>query len=205
MQNDQNISQETEVLRQGKSLRIMGVDPGSRASGYALMEVRLGGRELHFFAKNVGVIRSQSELFSTRLREIGQDFNKLLIQQAPHIVVLEKIFLSKNVDSAFKLGHARGILMYEAARQNVRIEELATRAAKKLVSGSGAADKLQVRSSLQYLLKIPPSVFDSLPLDASDALALAYGFAELFRAQWISQKAGHVSLQTSPRAPSKEG
>lgn len=186
----QGSGKETDILRAGKSLRIMGVDPGSQATGYALLEIQpTGRRELRFVAKNVGVIRPQTQEFSCRLRDIGQDFKALLEQHDPHIVVLEKIFLSKNVDSAFKLGHARGILMYEAARRELRLEELATRVAKKLVSGSGAADKLQVRASLQYLLKIPAPVFDSLPLDASDALALAYGFAELFRSHWISQRA----------------
>lgn len=183
----------------------MGVDPGSRASGYALLEIQAAGRELHFSARSLGVIRSQSELFSSRLREIGQDFNQLLSRHEPHIVVLEKIFLSKNVDSAFKLGHARGILMYEAACRDICVEELATRVAKKLVSGSGAADKLQVRSSLQYLLKIPPSVFDSLPLDASDALALAYGFAEVLRSHWMTQTAGDLSARTWSKQIHNEG
>ncbi len=162
-------------------LRVMGVDPGSQNTGYGIIEIQNHGKQLRLTAQSLGVLASRAENFHGRLLEIGQDFGTLLDRYQPDLLVIEKIFLAKNVDSAFKLGHARGILMFQALQRRLSLYEIATRVVKKVVAGSGAADKLQVQRSLQFLLKIPPSTFDSLPLDASDALALAYAFADSYQ------------------------
>ncbi len=87
--------------------------------------------------------------------------------------MIEQIFLGKNADSAFKLGHARGVCMYEALKAKSEIREYATRHVKKIVTGSGASDKIQVQKALEKLLNIPLQG----SVDASDALALAYHHA----------------------------
>lgn len=146
---------------------VLGVDPGSRVTGVGVLEVDRD-RIKHIFH---GIINASKEAtFPTRISRIGMDFRKILERFRPEVVVIEKIFLGKNADSAFKLGHARGICMYEAVVAGTEVREYATRLVKKLVTGSGAADKIQVQIALERLLQTPIQG----SLDASDALALAY-------------------------------
>src|SRR6185312_14547865 len=107
--------------------------------------------------------------FPKRMKELGAALETLLVKYKPQQVVIEKIFLGKNADSAFKLGHARGVAMYEAAKVNATVIEYATRVVKKGIVGNGGASKEDVQSCLQRLLKIKAIE----RLDASDALALA--------------------------------
>jgi len=149
---------------------ILGLDPGSRISGIGVLAVDRD-RIQHVFH---GVINSSNEVsFAKRVSKIGIEFRKILEQFKPDVVVIEQIFLGKNVDSAFKLGHARGICMYESVIAGSEIHEYATRLVKKMVTGSGAADKLQVQIALERLLQINIQG----AIDASDALALAYHHA----------------------------
>lgn len=103
------------------------------------------------------------------MKELGEALESLLAKYKPQQVVIEKIFLGKNADSAFKLGHARGVAMYEAAKTEAHVVEYATRVVKKGIVGNGGASKEDVQSCLQRLLKIKAIE----RLDASDALALA--------------------------------
>ncbi len=93
----------------------------------------------------------------------------LMKKYKPQQVSVEKIFLGKNADSAFKLGHARGVSMYESAKGGAEIFEYATRVVKKGIVGTGAADKDQVKMAVMRLLNIKAIQ----QVDASDALALA--------------------------------
>lgn len=146
---------------------ILGVDPGSRVTGIGVLEVDRD-RIKHLFH---GVISAPiHDTFPARISRIGIDFRKILERFSPDVVVIEKIFLGKNADSAFKLGHARGVCMYEAVVAGTEVREYATRLVKKMVTGSGAADKIQVQIALERLLQTPIKG----ALDASDALALAY-------------------------------
>src|SRR5690606_34206106 len=86
----------------------------------------------------------------------------------PSAVVIERIFLGRNADSAFKLGHARGVCLQAAAAAGVEVFEYAARHVKKAVTGSGAAEKEHVKLIVENLLGIRTEF-----LDASDALALA--------------------------------
>ena len=93
----------------------------------------------------------------------------LMKKYKPQQVSVEKIFLGKNADSAFKLGHARGVSMYESAKGGAEIFEYATRVVKKGIVGTGAADKDQVKMAVMRLLNLKAIQ----QIDASDALALA--------------------------------
>lgn len=173
------------MVMNAAKIRVLGVDPGTQNTGYGLIDISRAGRSQKLSAQCMGAITSPSKELSLRLLDIGRDFGALLDKLQPQVVVIEKIFLAKNVDSAFKLGHARGILMYEALQRKMLVVEIATRIVKKVVTGTGAADKLQVQKSLSFLLKLSPQAFDSVPLDASDALALAYTFAEQDQMRWL--------------------
>jgi crossover junction endodeoxyribonuclease RuvC len=145
---------------------ILGIDPGSRFLGYGLISVHNGQMK----AIDYGVLKFDGEIpLSERLESIGLGMRKLLDQFKPTHVSLEKIFLGKNADSAFKLGHARGVIIYESLLARAEVFEYATRIVKKGITGHGGAEKEHVRLVIRNMLKI-----GSLKsLDASDALAMA--------------------------------
>lgn len=154
---------------------ILGIDPGSRMTGYGLIATHLD--QVRYLTH--GVIRldqigkAESGDFSSRLLILGNELRSLIGKYSPHCMVVEKIFLGKNADSAFKLGHARGVVLYEGKAAGMEIYEYATRIVKKTITGSGGAEKDQVQLAMQRLLNLKQSI----PLDASDALAMAYHHA----------------------------
>ena len=145
---------------------ILGIDPGSRFLGYGVVSVQNSEPK----ALDYGVLKFNAEAGLTeRLHEIGLGVQELFKRFKPDHLSLEKIFLGKNADSAFKLGHARGVIIYEALIADCEVHEYATRVVKKGIVGNGAAEKEHVRTVLCNLLQIP--MIKSL--DASDALAMA--------------------------------
>jgi crossover junction endodeoxyribonuclease RuvC len=146
---------------------LMGIDPGSQFTGYGVLVFE--GHKIQHIAH--GVIRIPKTLsFPEKLLQIALDLRQLLKAHQPSAVVVEKIFLGKNVDSAFKLGQVRGVCLLEAAALSMPCVEYATRQVKQCITGSGGADKDQVSWMLRRLL----SIEGELPHDASDALALAF-------------------------------
>ncbi|MFZ3230319.1 MAG: crossover junction endodeoxyribonuclease RuvC [Pseudobdellovibrio sp.] len=152
---------------------ILGIDPGSRFLGYGVISVQ--GATMT--ALDFGVLKFNAETpLSERLQDIGLGVQELFKKFKPNHVSLEKIFLGKNADSAFKLGHARGVIIYEALLAGCEVHEYATRIVKKGITGNGGAEKEQVRAVVCNILRIP--VLKSL--DASDALAMAcFHFSQL--------------------------
>lgn len=147
-------------------MRIIGIDPGSRVTGFGVVD--WDGRNLVHV--NHGVIVLDGDMgFPERMLELGTALRQVYQKYQPQDVVIEKIFLGRNADSAFKLGHARGVCMYEAKIQGANVYEYATRLVKKGVTGMGSASKEQVATVIQHLMQIKAVV----KLDASDALAMA--------------------------------
>ncbi len=145
---------------------ILGIDPGSRFLGFGVISYENNTMK----PLEYGVLKfNAEENLTERLLEIGEGVRDLFLEYKPDHISIEKIFLGKNADSAFKLGHARGVVIYEALRQKIEVFEYATRLVKKGITGNGGAEKEHVRTVVQNLLKIPPVK----SLDASDALALA--------------------------------
>lgn len=145
---------------------ILGVDPGSRITGFGVIRVSEGRIE-HI---NHGVIvMDADDNFAKRMCDLGAAFQEVVEKYKPQVVVIEKIFLGKNADSAFKLGHARGVIMYEGGRDGAQIVEYATRSVKKGVTGNGGSSKEDVQRVVQVLLGLQKIQ----RIDASDALAMA--------------------------------
>jgi crossover junction endodeoxyribonuclease RuvC len=145
---------------------ILGIDPGSRFLGYGVISIT--GTTMT--AIDCGVLKFNPETpLSERLHDIGLGVQDLFKKFKPNHLSLEKIFLGKNADSAFKLGHARGVIIYEALIAGCEVHEYATRIVKKGITGNGGAEKEQVRAVVCNILRIP--LLKSL--DASDALAMA--------------------------------
>lgn len=152
-------------------MRVLGVDPGSNATGFGLIE-RDGGQVRHL---RHGVLRPPSggEL-SVRLGYLYRGLLEVLEAEKPDVAVVERVFLAANPRSALILGQARGALLTSLGVSGVRVHELAAREAKKSVTGSGAADKSQMQSMVTRLLRL-----DATPVtDAADALALALTYAQ---------------------------
>lgn len=146
---------------------ILGIDPGTRVTGFGVIK-RSSDHHVEHIQHGVIQLDSQAEL-PVRLAQLGEDMAVLISRYKPDVVVIEKIFLGKNADSAFKLGHARGVVMYEAIKNNCQVYEYATRVVKKGISGTGAATKEEVAFFVSHFLSLKGIKY----LDASDALALA--------------------------------
>lgn len=160
---------------------ILGIDPGSRFLGYAIISVE--GEKMR--PLDFGVLKFDQNLALTeRLHSIGQGVRELFLKYKPHHLSLEKLFLGKNADSAFKMGHARGVVIYESLLASCEVFEYATRAVKKGITGNGGAEKEHVRLVVQNMLQLGPVK----SLDASDALAMACYHATQLRVYKMKQQ-----------------
>jgi crossover junction endodeoxyribonuclease RuvC len=146
---------------------ILGIDPGTRITGYGVILLTEGKIEVIDF----GCIRPPvQEETSKRYLSLFNGMEQLLIKYSPHAVAVETQFVYKNVQSALKLGMARAAVLIASSRKDIPVFEYSPTRAKKAVTGQGSASKEQVQRMVQLLLKLasPPT-----PEDASDALALA--------------------------------
>lgn len=145
---------------------VLGVDPGSRVTGYGLVE-KSGNQVTCLHAGTFGT--SLNRPFFERIYEIFQSMSEIMNRFRPEEMAIEDLFFHKNLESALKIGHARGAVLIAAVQNKVRIFEYSPLEIKKSVVGYGRATKEQVRSMIQLILKLKTLP----PLDASDALATA--------------------------------
>jgi crossover junction endodeoxyribonuclease RuvC len=146
---------------------VLGIDPGSVKSGYGLIEE--SNRKLQ--AIDFGAIYTrQRDSFPARLLEIKRGLEEIIRCHQPQVVALEDIFFAKNVKSALKLGHARGVVLVASMEAGLEVIEYTPLEVKQAVVGYGRADKQQV----QHMVKILLGLRDlPQPEDAADALAIA--------------------------------
>ena len=146
--------------------RVLGIDCGSSATGYGVIEA--GGRSRQVVT--CGVILTGAKLsFPQRLKQISDRLSQLIQTYSPDVVAIEEVFYSVNVKSALKLGHVRGVALLQAAEAALPVHEYSPLQIKSSVVGYGRADKNQVQQMVKALLdldEIPPE-------DAADALAVA--------------------------------
>jgi len=145
--------------------RILGIDPGSRVTGYGVIDAAAKGPLLVAY----GCIRTETESFPARLKQIYDGIYNVALQYGPDELAIEQVFMHKNADSALKLGHARGAAICGALAAGVAVYEYAARAVKQALVGKGSADKHQV----QHMVKVLLSLSAPLQSDASDALGVA--------------------------------
>ncbi len=146
---------------------VLGIDPGTAALGYGIIE-RTGGR---LRAVDFGVISTSPDLpLGERLRVIHDGVIDLIELHAPTLVGVERLFFSRNAQTAFAVGQARGVVVLAAAERSVALREATPNEVKMAVAGYGAADKGQVARMVAAILSLdaPPT-----PDDAADALAVA--------------------------------
>jgi crossover junction endodeoxyribonuclease RuvC len=147
------------------SVRVLGLDPGSRCTGFGIID--LNGGDAAYVAS--GAISISGESFPERLQEIFARVRALMTEFAPAEVAVERVFVNKNADSALKLGQARGAALCGAFGGTVRVFEYSAREIKMAVVGTGSAEKTQVQHMVKSLLQVQ----GRLTADAADALAVA--------------------------------
>jgi crossover junction endodeoxyribonuclease RuvC len=145
---------------------ILGIDPGSRATGYGLIEQQ-GNRLIHIdngaiMTRSDSPLANRLELIYTQLEEIIQKFN-------PEAMAVEQVFVAKNPASALKLGHARGVALLAGIKADLPVAEYTALQVKSAVVGYGRAAKSQVQQMTRTLLCLPEIAQE----DAADALAVA--------------------------------
>jgi crossover junction endodeoxyribonuclease RuvC len=147
------------------ALRILGIDPGSRITGFGVIEVAPGG----FSYVTSGCIRVEGEDLAEKLKSIFNSVGRIVDEFQPAEMAIEKVFLKTNVDSALKLGQARGAAICAGVTRDLQVFEYSPNEIKQAIVGKGHADKAQVQFMVRALLKLP-----GLPQqDAADALACA--------------------------------
>ncbi len=146
------------------NLRILGLDPGSRRTGFGVIECR--GPDYKHVAH--GCIAVGGLEMPDRLRQIFESLQALISEHGPGEIAVESVFVNRNVNSALKLGQARGAALCAIPR-GVAVFEYAPRAIKLALVGSGAAEKVQVAHMIKTLLQLS----EKISPDAADALAVA--------------------------------
>ncbi len=146
-------------------VRILGIDPGSRYTGYAVIDVV--GNNVAVVDQGVVKLPARQPV-TERLKLLDTSLRRLVAEHRPDEVVVEEAFAARNVRSALVLGQVRGVVIV-AAGASCPVFEYSARAVKKAVAGYGQADKQQVSQMVKTLLRLP----EVPPQDAADALALA--------------------------------
>ena len=172
-------------------LRILGLDPGSRRTGYGLIE-RRGADWVHVAHGCVTVTGVQDSL-PERLRVIFESLRELIAAHCPGEVAIERVFVNRNVDSALKLGQARGAALC-AVPKGLPVFEYAPRAIKLALVGSGAAEKAQVAHMIRTLLGLQ----ERIGPDAADALAVAICHAHSRRLHELAAQSERSTMSAAP-------
>ena len=146
-------------------MRILGLDPGSQVTGFALID--WAGGDARYVAS--GAIRTRGAEFPPRLRQIYEGVQRLMQEFAPREVAIERVFMHRNADSALKLGQARGAALCAAFAGDPEVFEYAPREVKLAVVGQGGAQKEQVQLMVRTLLGLQGEI----GADAADAIGIA--------------------------------
>jgi len=148
---------------------VLGVDPGTAATGYGVVVRSETGGPLRLL--ECGVLRPPARApLAGKLDAIFTELTDLIRRHGPDALAVENVFVAQNVRSALVLGHARGVILLAGARAGLAVSEYAPRDVKAAVVGSGSATKTQIQLMVARLLhlKTPPS-----PADAADGVAIA--------------------------------
>ncbi|VUD52782.1 Crossover junction endodeoxyribonuclease RuvC [Thalassocella blandensis] len=145
---------------------ILGIDPGSRKTGFGVISSVSG--KVEYIAS--GVIRmDNAHSLAERLKTIFSSVSDIINLHMPQEFAIENVFMAKSAGSALKLGQARGAAIVAAVHHDLPVSEYEARKVKQSVVGTGAADKLQVQHMVKSLLSLSMSPQE----DAADALAVA--------------------------------
>ena len=168
-------------------LRILGIDPGSRLTGFGVVDC-VGDRASYVASGSVSTIEGE---FSDRIRQIFRSVGEIVAEYRPQAVAIESVFVHRNAGSALKLGHARSAAICATFDFDLDLYEYAPREIKQAVVGTGAATKVQVQHMVRSILDLDGSPSP----DAADALAAALCHANQRRLHAVVR--GHVFASAS--------
>ena len=168
-------------------MRIIGIDPGLKATGYGVVEYQ----QKRVSLLETGTIEpKQKDFIQNRIKTIYSLLGKLIEQYKPDVLVLEKLYAHYNhPTTASILGHVRGVICLLCAQKDIGLAEHSVKRIRKALSGNGNASKMQVRRVVAHALDVDET---KLTLDASDALALALGYIHLH-----CRSLGHLGQRSS--------
>jgi crossover junction endodeoxyribonuclease RuvC len=169
-------------------MRVLGIDPGSRITGYGIVD-QSGNKLVH--VDNGAIFTDKAVDFAGRLKKIFDGLSEVIAQYRPDEVAIENIFFSTNVQSALKLGQARGAAIVAAVNAGLPVAEYSALQVKQAVVGQGRAEKSQVQKMLKALLGLP----EAAQADASDALAVAVCHINSYGLKQITGAGGVVKRQ----------
>ncbi|MGB8331324.1 MAG: crossover junction endodeoxyribonuclease RuvC [Polyangiales bacterium] len=161
-------------------MRILGIDPGSRRTGWGVVQLE-GTRIRHIGAGTIAVPDKMP--LPRRLRIIHEELLRVISEHQPAAVAIEEIFFAKYANAALKLGHARGVALLVAAESELEVHEYPPAIVKRTVVGSGAADKVQVGRLVTALLGLETTPEE----DAADALAVAITHIQASRSRVLGR------------------
>ena len=147
-------------------MRILGIDPGSKVTGYGFIEQQ-GNRLIHL--DNGAIFTQSQDPLAVRLQRIYKELCTLIEKYQPEAVAVEQVFMARNPASALKLGHARGVALLAGINAGLTVAEYSALQVKSAVVGYGRAGKNQVQHMTKVLLHLPEIAQE----DAADALAVA--------------------------------
>lgn len=156
-------------------MKIIGIDPGSRLTGFGIIETTSNG----YVYVASGALKIQANELPQKLKQVFDGILQLVETHKPEQMAIEQVFMSKNADSALKLGQARGAAICAVQTHNIPVFEYAARQVKQAIVGKGNADKLQVQQMVKLLLNIQGNI----QIDASDALGIAICHANFYQTQ----------------------
>ena len=158
---------------------ILGIDPGSRTTGYGLIDNQPS--QIRYIAS--GYLKIKGDSLPERLGQIFQQIDAVIAEYSPAHMSIENVFMQRNADSALKLGQARGAAICAGYQAGLEIAEYAPREIKQALVGNGAASKEQVQHMVKRLLGLQKN----LQSDEGDGLAIAICHAQFYATQ---QKTG---------------
>ncbi len=147
------------------SRRILGIDPGSRKTGFGIVDC-VDGTPGYVTS---GIVKTADGSFPDRLKQIYESVREIVIEYKPEVIAIESVFMHRNAGSALKLGQARSAALCATFEVEADVHEYAPREIKLAIVGTGSASKEQVQHMVVHLLRL-----DGVPAeDAADALAAA--------------------------------
>lgn len=150
-----------------KSMRILGIDPGTAITGFGVIEAENGKTSL----VAAGVIRTPAkQQLEQRLKTIFDELGRLIKEYQPEQIAVEQLYFAANVTTAIAVSHARGVVLLLAAQSNLEVADYTPLQVKQALTGYGRADKNQIQQMVKELLKLKQL---PTPDDAADALAVA--------------------------------
>ena len=158
--------------------RIIGIDPGSRVTGYGIIDS--DGQNVQLV--EAGCIRLLESSFSLRLKRLFEEITDICAQHKPESAAVEQVFYARNVRSALQLGQVRGVILLSLIRSECEIFEYSALEVKSAVTGYGRAEKHQLRKMIELMVR---GDFSNSRYDLTDALGLAVTHAQvsLFRSK----------------------